>query len=77
MTADPNRSTLPRPLPSQVVAPRLHLPSIRLSESWFAILLVLPAILGIEAWFGTLGECVDAAVTGRWRGHLRQHADLR
>jgi predicted aconitase len=37
----------------------------------------LPAILGIEAWFGTLGECVDAAVTGRWRGHLRPHADLR
>ncbi|MBV9451497.1 MAG: aconitase X catalytic domain-containing protein [Streptosporangiaceae bacterium] len=30
----------------------------------------LPAILGIEAWFGTLGECVDAAVTGRWRGDL-------
>jgi predicted aconitase len=31
----------------------------------------LPAILGIEAWFGTLEECVDAAVTGRWRGDLR------
>lgn len=31
----------------------------------------LPAILGIEAWFGTLEECVDAAVTGRWRGGLR------
>jgi predicted aconitase len=30
----------------------------------------LPAILGIEAWFGTLDECVDAAVTGRWRGGL-------
>ncbi|MEV0072741.1 aconitase X catalytic domain-containing protein [Amycolatopsis sp. NPDC050768] len=30
----------------------------------------LPAILGIEAWFGTLEECVDAAVTGRWRGSL-------
>src|SRR3989441_9682735 len=29
------------------MAPRLHLPSIRLSEGWFAILLVLPAILGI------------------------------
>ena len=26
----------------------------------------LPAILGIEAWFGTLEDCVDAAVTGRW-----------
>lgn len=31
----------------------------------------LPAILGIEAWFGTLAECVDAALTGRWRGELR------
>ena len=30
----------------------------------------LPAILGIEAWFGTLDECVDAAVTGRWNGAL-------
>jgi predicted aconitase len=31
----------------------------------------LPAILGIEAWFGTLDECIDAAVSGRWRGGLR------
>ncbi|GHJ34782.1 aconitase X catalytic domain-containing protein [Streptomyces sp. TS71-3] len=31
----------------------------------------LPAILGIEAWFGTLEDCVDAAVTGRWKGELR------
>lgn len=31
----------------------------------------LPAILGIEAWFGTLDDCVDAAVTGTWRGELR------
>ena len=31
----------------------------------------MPAILGIEAWFGTLRECVDAAVTGRWNGALR------
>jgi hypothetical protein len=31
----------------------------------------LPAILGIEAWFGTTRECVDAAVTGRWNGDLR------
>ena len=30
----------------------------------------LPAILGIEGWFGTLEECVDAAVTGIWRGEL-------
>ena len=34
----------------------------------------LPAILGIEAWFGTLEECVDAAVTGRWNGGLRWSA---
>lgn len=31
----------------------------------------LPAILGIEAWFGTLEDCVEAAVTGRWAGELR------
>jgi hypothetical protein len=31
----------------------------------------LPAILGIEAWFGTLEECIDAAVTGTWRGGIR------
>lgn len=30
----------------------------------------LPAIIGIEAWFGTTAECVDAALTGRWRGEL-------
>ena len=31
----------------------------------------LPAFMGIEAWFGTTKECVDAAVTGHWRGELR------
>ena len=32
----------------------------------------LPAILGdIEAWFGSLEDCIDAALTGRWRGDLR------
>ena len=30
----------------------------------------LPAIMGIEAWFGTTQNCVDAAVTGRWNGRL-------
>ena len=30
----------------------------------------LPAILGIEAWIGTTGQCVSAAVTGRWNGDL-------
>lgn len=28
----------------------------------------LPAMMGIEAWYGTTAECIDAAVTGRWRG---------
>jgi predicted aconitase len=31
----------------------------------------LPAILGIEAWFGSLDDCIDAALTGRWRGGLQ------
>jgi predicted aconitase len=30
----------------------------------------LPAIMGIEAWFGTTQDCVDAALTGRWNGRL-------
>ena len=28
----------------------------------------LPAILGIEAWFGSTEECIDAACTGHWQG---------
>ena len=28
----------------------------------------LPAIMGIEAWFGTTKDCIDAAITGRWNG---------
>ena len=28
----------------------------------------LPAIMNVQGWFGTLAECVDAAVTGTWRG---------
>jgi predicted aconitase len=28
----------------------------------------LPAILGIQAWFGSTSECIAAAITGRWRG---------
>ena len=47
MTADPSRSTVPQQIPDQVVAPRLHPISIRLSEARFALLLVLPALLGI------------------------------
>jgi hypothetical protein len=30
----------------------------------------LPAIMGIEAWFGTTQDCINAAVTGRWNGAL-------
>ena len=26
----------------------------------------LPAILGVQAWFGTTSQCIDAACTGRW-----------
>jgi hypothetical protein len=31
----------------------------------------LPAIMGIEAWFGTTEDCINAALTGRWTGELR------
>ena len=26
----------------------------------------LPAILGVQAWFGTTAQCIEAACTGRW-----------
>jgi len=28
----------------------------------------LPAIMGLQAWFGSTRDCIDAALTGRWRG---------
>ena len=28
----------------------------------------LPAMMGIEAWFGTTDDCIDAAISGRWHG---------
>jgi hypothetical protein len=28
----------------------------------------LPAIMGIQAWFGSTADCIDAAITGRWKG---------
>ncbi len=31
----------------------------------------LPAIVGIEAWFGTTEDCIHAALTGRWTGELQ------
>jgi predicted aconitase len=30
----------------------------------------LPALTGVQTWFGTLKDCIDAAVTGRWSGGL-------
>jgi predicted aconitase len=31
----------------------------------------LPAMMGIEGWYGTTAECIDAACTGKWRGRLQ------
>lgn len=31
----------------------------------------LPAIMGIQGWFGTTADCVDAAISGRWQGALQ------
>jgi predicted aconitase len=31
----------------------------------------LPAIMNIEAWFGSTQDCIDAALTGKWNGVLR------
>jgi predicted aconitase len=31
----------------------------------------LPAIMGIQAWFGSTADCIDAALAGRWNGALR------
>jgi len=31
----------------------------------------LPAILGVQAWFGSTTDCINAALTGRWAGELR------
>lgn len=28
----------------------------------------LPAIMGVQAWFGSTRECIQAALTGRWNG---------
>lgn len=30
----------------------------------------LPAMMGIEGWFGTTQDCINAACTGRWEGRL-------
>jgi predicted aconitase len=31
----------------------------------------LPAIMGVQTWFGSTKECVDAAITGRWTGEMK------
>ena len=31
----------------------------------------LPAMMGIEGWYGTTADCIDAACTGKWNGRLR------
>jgi predicted aconitase len=31
----------------------------------------LPAIMGVQTWFGSVADCVQAALTGRWQGALR------
>lgn len=28
----------------------------------------LPAIMGVQAWFGSAEDCIDAAITGKWKG---------
>ncbi|HEX78200.1 MAG TPA: DUF521 domain-containing protein [Dehalococcoidia bacterium] len=30
-----------------------------------------PAIGGVDVWFGTMEECIDCAITGKWRGELK------
>jgi predicted aconitase len=30
----------------------------------------LPAIMKVQTWFGSVAECVNAALTGKWRGGL-------
>lgn len=30
----------------------------------------LPAILGVQAWYGDTAECIDAACSGRWQGRF-------
>jgi predicted aconitase len=31
----------------------------------------LPAITGVQAWFGSVRDCVEAAIAGTWNGSLR------
>jgi len=29
------------------------------------------AIAGVGVWFGSMKECIETAITGRWRGELK------
>ncbi len=31
----------------------------------------LPAIMGFQTWFGSLEDCIRAAISGKWEGNLR------
>jgi predicted aconitase len=31
----------------------------------------LPAIMGVQTWFGSTKECIDAAISGRWTGEAK------
>jgi predicted aconitase len=31
----------------------------------------LPAIVGLPVWFGSVKDCVEAAISGRWNGGLQ------
>jgi hypothetical protein len=31
----------------------------------------LPGILSIQCWFGSTADCIEAAITGKWRGELK------
>jgi len=28
-------------------------------------------MMGIEGWYGTTQDCIDAACTGKWKGQLQ------
>lgn len=30
-----------------------------------------PGVTGLDAWFGSMEDCIDCAVTGKWRGELK------
>jgi len=30
----------------------------------------LPAITKVQGWYGSVGDCVDAAISGEWAGTL-------